>query len=79
MFIIDDIILSPLKGLMWIAEKIDEMAENEVSDEGKIMDELMTLQLQFELDEIEEDEYDKREAAILDRLNAVREAKKNGQ
>ena len=78
MFIIDDIILSPLKGLMWIAEKIDEMAENEISDEGKLMDELMTLQLQFELDEIEEDEYDKREAEILDRLNAVREAKKNG-
>ncbi|MCF7888939.1 MAG: gas vesicle protein GvpG [Victivallales bacterium] len=72
MFILDDILLSPLKGLMWIAEKIDEVAENELSDEGKLMDNLMELQLRFELDEIDEDEYNKRESELLERMEAVR-------
>ena len=75
MFIIDDILLSPLKGLMWIAEKIDEIAENELSDEGKLMDDLMQLQLKFELDEIEEEEFDRLESELLDRLDMIRKAK----
>ena len=75
MFILDDILLSPLKGLVWIAEKIDEVAEGELSDEGKLMDKLMELQMRFELDEIEEDEYNKRESELLERMDAVR--KKN--
>ena len=76
MFILDDILLSPIKGFISLAKKINEIAENEVSDEGKLMDELMKLQLQFELDEIEEDEYNKREAEILDRMDELRKAKK---
>jgi len=73
MFILDDILLSPLKGLVWIAEKIDEVAQDEVSDEGKLMDKLMELQMRFELDEINEAEYTKMESELLARMDAVRE------
>jgi hypothetical protein len=76
MFILDDILLSPLKGLAWIAEKIDETAQGELSDEGKLMDKLMELQLRFELDEIDEEEYNKRESELLERMDAVREKNK---
>ena len=75
MFIIDDLLLAPLKGLAWIANQIDEVAQKELSDEGKIMDELMRLQLRFELDEIDEKEYDKLEGEIMDRLETVKKEK----
>ena len=78
MFILDDILLAPIKGLAWIAEKIDEVAADELSDEGKLMDKLMELQLRFELDEIDEDEYNKLEAELLERMDAARKKDKEG-
>jgi hypothetical protein len=72
MFIIDSILLSPLKGLVWLGEKINEVAEKEVSDEGRIKEKIMELQLRFELDEIHEDEYTRRETELLDRLDEIR-------
>ena len=73
MFIIDDIILSPLKGLIWLSEKINDMARQEVSDEGLIKERLMELQLRFELDEIDEETYTRREKELLERLHAIYE------
>ncbi len=75
MFLIDDILLAPLKGLIWIGEKINEVSEKEFSDEGLIKERLMELQLKFELDEISEEEYNKQEKELLERLDAIRKAK----
>ncbi len=75
MFLIDDILLAPLKGLIWIGEKINEVSEKEFSDEGLIKEKLMGLQLKFELDEISEEEYEKHEKELLERLDAIRKAK----
>jgi hypothetical protein len=75
MFIIDDILLAPLKGVIWIGEKINEMSEKEFSDEGRIKEKLMELQLRFELDEISEEEYKKQEKELLARLDAIRKTK----
>lgn len=75
MFLIDNLLLLPLKGMVWLGEKINEVAERELSDEGQIKDKLMELQLRFELDEINEEEYDKQEKEILDRLDTIRKAK----
>jgi len=41
MFLIDDILLSPLKGIVWLGKKINEVAEKEFSDEGLIKEKLM--------------------------------------
>jgi len=75
MFLIDDILLAPLKGIIWLGKKINEVAEKEFSDEGLIKEKLMELQLKFELDKISEEEYNKQEAEILARLDAIRKAK----
>ena len=75
MFIIDDILLAPLKGVIWIGEKINEMSEKEFSDEGRIKEKLMELQLRFEVDEISEEEYKKHEEELLARLDAIRKTK----
>jgi hypothetical protein len=75
-FFIDDILLAPLKGVIWISEKVKEIAEHELYDEGSIKERLMELQLKLELDEIGKEEYEKQEKGLLERLDAVREAKK---
>ena len=79
MFIIDDILLAPikvpLKGLIWLGKKINEVAEKELSDEGRIKEELMQLQLRFEMDEISEEEYNKQEKELLERLDVARKEK----
>lgn len=78
MLLIDDILLLPLKGLVWLGKKINDVVEKELSDEGRIKEELMELQLRFELDEISEKEYNKQEKELLARLDAIRKAKEEG-
>ena len=75
MFLIDDILLAPLNGVIWLGKKINEVAEREFSDEGLIKEKLMELQLNFELDKISEKEYNKKEAELLARLDAIRKAR----
>ena len=77
MFLIDDILLAPLKGVIFIGQKINEMIEKEMSDEGAIKERLMALQLKFEMDEIDEEEYDRREDELLKLLETIREEKLN--
>jgi hypothetical protein len=72
MFLIDDILLAPLNGLVALAKVIDRQLNEELYSPDKIQEELMQLQLQFELDEIGEDEYTAREAELLARLDESR-------
>ena len=75
MFLIDDILLAPLNGIIWLGKKIDEVAEREFSDEGLIKEKLMEVQMKFEMDKISEKEYNKQEGDLLARLDAIRKAK----
>lgn len=75
MFLIDDLLLAPLKGVIFLAEKINEVIDKEMSDEGSVKEQLMALQMKFELDEIDEEEYDKREDELLKILSNIREEK----
>lgn len=75
MFLIDSILLAPVKGVVWLGEKLNEVAEKELNDDGLIKQELMELQLRFELDEISEQEYNEKEKKLLDRLDAITESK----
>ena len=69
MFLLDDILLAPLKGVMALGGKLNDMINNELSDPDKIKEQLMKLQLQFELDEINEEEFQRQEADLLSRLD----------
>lgn len=71
MFLIDDILLAPVKSVVWLTKKINEVVEKELYDEGRIKKELMDLQLRFELNEISEEEYTKQEKELLARLDAA--------
>jgi hypothetical protein len=65
------------KGLIFIAKKIDELMQRETSDEGRIKERLMALQLKFELDEISIEEFDKREEELLGLIENIRLKKEN--
>jgi hypothetical protein len=71
MFLIDSILLAPLKGVIWMGQKLSDMAQEELTDKGRIKQELMRLQLQFELDEISQAEYDQKEKELLDHLDII--------
>lgn len=76
-FILDDILFAPLNGLIFIAKKINDVVEKETSDEGVVKERLMALQLRFELDEIDEVEYDREEDELLKKLERIRLNKQN--
>lgn len=78
-FLIDDIFLSPFKGVKWLADMVKDVAERaEEKDESKLQGELLEAQMLFEADEINEEEYQKREDEIMVELNKLMEERKKG-
>lgn len=74
MLIVDDILLAPMKGLLWIFEEIQNAADQELQNES----DAITVQLQqlytlLESGKISEDEFDRQEAELLDRLDEIHE------
>ena len=65
----------PLKGMVWISSKLRKTAKEDVTDEGGIQEQLLDLQMRFEMDEISEEEYDRRETQLMEKLEAIRRYK----
>jgi len=74
-FILDDILFSPLKLTVWLGKKLQEVAYEEMTDESKIHEELLHLQMRYEMEEIDDETYEKEETKLMDRLEAVRKMK----
>jgi len=77
-FILDDILFSPIKLTVWLGEKLRDAAYDEVTDESKIHEGLLHLQMQFEMDEISEEAYEKQETRLMERLEMIRKMKEKG-
>ena len=75
--ILDDVLLGPCKLVHWIGKKLYEHAEAEVTDESIVRQQLLELQMRFELDDISEDEYRKQEDVLMRRLGEIREYKES--
>jgi len=65
----------PIKGLIWVAQKVVEQAERELYDEEAIRGQLMDLELRYDLGELSEEEYLTGEEVLLARLKVARERK----
>jgi hypothetical protein len=65
--------LGPVWGTRWTLEKVDRVVREELTDDTPIKEDLMALQLQLEMGEIDDAEYVKREAEIMQRLREVRD------
>ena len=63
--------LAPVRGTMWIAERLLEQAELELDDERRIRAELAEAELRYELGELTEEELEVIEDDLLERLHAL--------
>jgi hypothetical protein len=64
--------LAPVRGTVWIAERILEQAEAEMNDEGAIREQLLAIQAARQAGEIGEDEAAEAEDVLFERLIAAR-------
>jgi hypothetical protein len=64
--------LAPVRGTVWLAERIQEQAENEFYDENAIRARLMEIDEARQAGEIGEEEATEAEDALLERLIAAR-------
>ena len=73
MFLIDDILLAPVRSIVWVARKVAEAAEQErAAEEEAISVELQELYRSLEAGRITESAFDAREKELLDRLDNLR-------
>ncbi|MFL5839622.1 MAG: gas vesicle protein GvpG [Thermoleophilaceae bacterium] len=64
--------LAPVRGTVWLAERIQEQAEAEMYDESAIRTGLLDLEAAREAGEFSEEEIDAAENALLERLMVLR-------
>lgn len=77
-FLLDDIFLAPVKGLIFIAKKVDDLAMEEFLNEEGVRKELRELYILLEAGEVSEEEFDEREEKLVERLEEI-EAYKDGR
>ena len=65
-------ITGPVAGIRWSLNKVIQVAEEELTDDAPVKQELMELQMKLELGDITDDEYVEREAVLMARLREVR-------
>jgi hypothetical protein len=65
-------VTGPVAGIKWSLGKVQQVVEDEITDDAPVKQELMELQMQLELGDIDDDEYVRREAEIMARLREVR-------
>jgi len=74
MLLVDDILLSPVRGITWVFKQIHQLAEEELEGEAdRIRDSLTELYMMLETGEISEEEFERRETELLDKLDALNE------
>ena len=77
-FLFDLLTLPVLGGprlIQWLAMILDQEADQELLDEGRVQGQLLELQARYEAGGLGEEAYEVEESALLERLNAIREFK----
>jgi hypothetical protein len=67
----------PIDAVLWLAQTIKQQVDAERWDEGRVVGALSELEIDLDLGNINAEEYDSREAELLQRLKEIRE-EKNG-
>ena len=80
MFLVDDILLAPARGLLWIFKEIHHAVEEEQVNEAEaITTKLSELYMVLETGQMTEAEFDAAEKVLLDRLDAIKEKADDGK
>ena len=65
-------VTGPVAGIRWSLGKVQQVVEEELTDDAPVKQELMELQMRLELGDITDAVYREREAALMTRLREVR-------
>ena len=71
MGLLTSILLAPVKGPYWIAKKVHERAIDELLDEDGTRAKLKELYTEFEKGKIGEEEFERREEELVDRIEEI--------
>lgn len=78
-FILDDILLFPIKGpiagFRWVMSTIQKMADEELMNDQPWKERLIELQMLLEVGDISEDDYVREEAIVFQALRDIRARK----
>lgn len=66
-------VAGPVAGIRWALGKVQAVVEEELTDDSSVKQDLMELQMLLELGDIDDAEYVRREAVLMQRLRDVRE------
>jgi len=80
MFLLDDVLLFPVRSLLWVFKEIHHAVEAEQANEAEaITAKLSELYMMLETGQMTEAEFDAAEKVLLDRLDAIREGEERGE
>ena len=72
MLLVDDILFSPVRGILWIFREIHKAAmEDAVNEAESITQQLRSLYMQLETGKLTESEFDEQEKQLVDRLDRM--------
>ncbi|MCX5008744.1 MULTISPECIES: gas vesicle protein GvpG [unclassified Streptomyces] len=63
--------IAPVRGVVWVAEKLNDAAERELHDPGVLRAQLAVLNRELEEGDISLEEFEREEERLLDRLHAA--------
>lgn len=73
MFLLDDLLLAPVKGILWLAEQVQKETNSQLFDAEAIKARLAEIQELYDSGMISEMEFLKAEETLMARLNAAKE------
>jgi len=74
MFVVDDLLMAPAHGLLWIFREIHQAAQEEmVTDAESITADLSALYMRLETGKITEEEFEAEEKRLLERLDKIQQ------
>jgi hypothetical protein len=77
MVLVDDLLMLPITGLVWIARQVENAAQEELANESEsITAELSQLYMMLETGRISEEEFVAGENTLLERLDKIQEREK---
>ena len=71
--LVDDILTLPFKGIIGIFKELQKYVDRELNDQEYWQTKLLELQLKYEMDEIDDNEYKKNEKEIVAKIKEIQE------